>query len=290
MPLQWYRRPRLVVLNPDTPVLDAARAIEQNRIGAVVVQDQGRVVGIVTDRDLAVRALGRGLDPRTTRLDEVMTRSVATLLPSDRRADAIRVMQERNIRRIPLVEDGRIVGIVTLDDLLIDEAAELDDLAAVVAAQIGEGGPADTARSPARRRSAARAEATLARLLNQVRAEAGLKDVDQAETAVRVVLASVVRRLTANEARHLVAQLPSLLQPELRALPPGPDKGITRDTIEADLARQLDVDPAGAAKLLAAVGATVAQAVSPGQMNDVRGQLPEGLRTVFVAPSSPADP
>jgi len=289
MPLHWYRRPRLVVLNPDTPVFDAARAIEQNRIGAVVVQEQGRVVGIVTDRDLAVRALGRGLDPRTTRLDEVMTRPVATLSPSDSHADAIRLMQERNIRRIPLVEDARIVGIVTLDDLLIDEAAAPDDLAAVVAAQIGEGGPADTARSPARRRSAARAGATLGRLLNQVRAQAEVKDADQAETAVRVVLASVVRRLTADEARHFVAQLPSLLQPELRALPPGPDKGVTRETIEADLAQQLDVDPAHAARLLDAVGTTVAQTVSPGQMDDVRRQLPQGLRSVFAVPSLPAD-
>ena len=142
MSLRWYRMPRMVVLKPSSSVLEAARAIEHNNIGAVVVQDEGRVVGLVTDRDLAVRALGRGHDPRTTTLADVMTTPVLTLSPADGQSDAIRLMRERNIRRIPLVEAQRLVGIVTLDDLLLDEAAPLDELAAVVEAQIGEGGPA----------------------------------------------------------------------------------------------------------------------------------------------------
>ena len=92
MSLRWYGRPRMVVLNSSAPVLDAARAIEQNRIGAVVVQDKGRVVGIVTDRDLAVRALARGLAPATTRIAEVMTPAPVVLAPGDAIADAIRLM------------------------------------------------------------------------------------------------------------------------------------------------------------------------------------------------------
>lgn len=59
MSLKWYVRPRLVTLNPSTPVLEAARAIENNNIGAVIVQDKGRVVGIMTDRDLTVRVVGQ---------------------------------------------------------------------------------------------------------------------------------------------------------------------------------------------------------------------------------------
>jgi CBS domain-containing protein len=68
MSLKWYRMPQMVALKSSTPVLEAARAIENNNIGAVVVQDNGCVVGIVTDRDLAVRVLGRGLDARMTPL------------------------------------------------------------------------------------------------------------------------------------------------------------------------------------------------------------------------------
>ncbi len=281
MSLRWYRMPRIVVLNSSTPVLEAARAIENNNIGAVIVHDGGRVVGLATDRDLTVRVLGRGLDPRTTPLADVMTTPVATLSATDSQRDAIRLMQQRNIRRIPLVEAERLVGIVTLDDLLLDEAAPLDQLAAVVEAQIGAGGPATSLRSPAARRRAARAQATYGRLLNQLRVDTDLENSERAETALDTVLESIVRRLTPDEAQDLIAQLPSLLQPTLRVLPPGPDKLITRQTIEADLRERLGVDQIRAAQLLAVVGATVTQIVSPGQIQDVQGQLPEDLRSIF---------
>ncbi len=282
MSLKWYVRPRIVALKSNTSVLDAARAIEHNNIGAVVVQDKGSVVGIVTDRDLAVRALGRGLDPHKTTVGEVMTAGVVSLAPTDTQASAIRLMQKRNIRRIPLVERGRCVGMVTLDDLLLDEAAPIDRLAAIVEAQIGEGGPTRTDRSPARRRSAARAEATYRRVVNQLRADTGLDNDGQAETALGIVLDSLVRRLTPGEAEDLIAQLPSLLQPALYALPLGPDKLITRETIEQELVQQLGVESSRAARLLAATGALIAQSVSTGQMEDVRAQLPESLREAFL--------
>jgi CBS domain-containing protein/uncharacterized protein (DUF2267 family) len=289
MSLKWYVRPRLVALKRSNSVLEAARAIEHNNIGAVIVQDGGRVVGIVTDRDLAIRVVGRGLDPNTTTLGEVMTTGVATLAPTDSQSSAIRLMQKRNVRRIPLVEGERFVGVVTLDDLLLDEAAPIDRLAAIVQAQIGEGGPAD-ARSPARRRSTARAEATYGRLLNQLRTETDLATAEQAEIALEVVLESIVRRLTPDEADDLIAQLPSLLQPTLHALPPGPDKLVTRETIEGELMRRLNVEPSRAAELLAAVGTTVARNVSAGQVRNVQGQLPETLRGIFSHSPSPAAP
>jgi CBS domain-containing protein/uncharacterized protein (DUF2267 family) len=281
MSLKWYQRPRLVVLNQNSPVLEAARAIENNNIGAVVVQNKGRVAGIVTDRDLTIRVVGQGLDSQTTPLNQVMTTPVMALSPADSQSDAIRLMQERNIRRIPLVEGERLVGIVTLDDLLLDEAAPLEELAAIVATQIGEGGPAASTKSPAMERRAARAEATYRRLLNQLRTNASLETAAEAEIALEVVLNSLVRRLTPDEAKDLIAQLPSLMQPPLAALPPGPDKRINRQTIEAELVQRLNLEPARAGQLLTAVGTTIAQNVSAGQIKDVQRQLPEELRDVF---------
>jgi len=274
-----------VVLNPNSSVLEAARALEQNRIGAIAVQHEGRIVGIVTDRDLAVRALGRALDPKATKIAEVMTPAPATLSPRDSYADTIRVMQTRNVRRIPLVEDQRVVGMVTLDDLLLDEVAPLEELAAIVQAQIGEGGPADSERSPVRRRSLARAEATLARLINKVRDDARLENRADARTAIDVVLGLLVRRLTAAEAKHLIAELPSLLQASLHGWEASPDKSITEDVIVTELATRLHLGPGRALEVLTAVAGTVAQAISPGQLEDVRGQLPPQLATLFsVAP------
>ncbi|MGE3637409.1 MAG: CBS domain-containing protein [Pirellulales bacterium] len=287
MSLKWYRMPRMVVLKPNTPVLEAARAIEHNNIGAVIVHDKGRIVGLVTDRDLAVRVLGRGLDAESTKLCEVMTTPVTTLSPMDSHDDAIQLMQQKNIRRIPLVEEERIVGIVTLDDLLLDEAVPLDQLATVVEAQIGEGGPAASLRSPVMRRSTARAQATYGRMLNQLRDNANLETSERAETALEIVLGSIVQRLTPGEAMDLIAQLPSLLQPTLRALPRGPDKTVTRQTIEAELSKRLGLDQTHTWQTLVAVGDIVAQTVSSGQIDDVHGQLPDGLRGMFS--SCPAD-
>ncbi|HNP37547.1 MAG TPA: CBS domain-containing protein [Woeseiaceae bacterium] len=282
MSLYWYRRPRLVVLSSKSSVLEAARAMENNSIGAIMVQDRGRVVGIVTDRDLAVRALGHKLDPENTAIAEVMTPEPLMLTPDDSREDAIALMQQGNVRRIPLSENGRVVGIVTLDDLLLDEAAPLDELAAIVQAQIGEGGPIESPRSPARRRSLARAEATLARLVNAVQAETSLEDRQQSQNAIDTTLALLVQRITPGEANNFIAQLPSLLQPALRALPLGPDKSIDRKTLVDELSRQLGLDTAQAERLAGQVIGTIMTAISPGQADDLRRQLPEDLRSLFT--------
>lgn len=282
MSLRGYRRPRMVVLHPRSTALEAARALENNEIGAVIVQEHGRVVGMVTDRDLAIRVLGRRLDPEDTPLSKVMTSPVATLSPRAHPEDAIRVMVEANVRRVPLVEDDRLVGMVTFDDLLLDDAVPSEMFTWVIQAQIGEGGPAEPARTSTRMRRQARADATLHRLLELVRQETGLERLDQAEVALERVLDCLVRRLTPEEANHLIAQLPSRLQPALWSLPAGPDRSITREAMEAQLARLLDVVPARAAHLLEGVGATLARSISPGQMEDVRGQLPRDLRPVFT--------
>lgn len=289
MSLRWYRRPRMVVLSPSASAQEAARAIENNNIGAVLVQDKGSVVGILTDRDIATRIVGQGRSS-TTRVGDVMSAPVATLSPADHQIDAIRLMRDRNIRRIALVEHERLAGMVTLDDLLLDEAAPLDELAAVIEAQIGQGGPTTPATSAVQRRRVARAETTYGRLLTRVREETGLQSAEQAEAALEVVLSSVVRRLTPDEAKDLLAQLPSLLQRKLTRLPPGPDKVITRETIQSELAARLDVEPERAAQLLSAVAATIAASVSTGEMEDVQGQLPPELGSLFSAGASASAP
>jgi uncharacterized protein (DUF2267 family) len=263
-------------------VLEAARAIENNNIGAVVVQEKGCVVGIVTDRDLAIRVVGRGLDPSATAIADVMSSPVATLSPNDSQSTAIELMKLRNVRRIPLVDEDRLVGIVTLDDLILDEAAPLDEVAEVVASQIGAGGPTTSLRAPSARRRAERALATYGRLLNRLWRSAELESTRQAEVALLSVLEPIVRRLTPDEAEDLIAQLPSLIQPTLRSQASGPDKSVTRETIHAELSKRLGVTPKRAAKLLPVVGAAIAEAVSPGEIQDVQGQLPENLRDIFL--------
>ncbi len=285
MSLRWYVRPHMVVLNPSASALEAARALENNNIGAVMVKDRGSLVGILTDRDLATRVVGQGRSS-TVRVADVMSTPVATLSSADHQIDAIRLMRTRNIRRVALVDEGRLVGMVTLDDLLLDEAAPLDELAAVVEAQIGEGGPARSATSPAERRRVARAETTYKRMLNRVKDGTGLSTSEQAEVALEIVLSSLVRRLTPDEAKDLIAQLPSLLQRRLSQLPPGPDRAVTQATIESELVSRLDLESERAAQLLGTLAAMIATSVSEGQMEDVQSQLPSELRTLFTAAPS----
>lgn len=284
MSLEKYRRPRLVIQNSKTNVHGAARAMEANQIGTVIVQDQGVVVGIVTDRDLALRVLGTGLDPKTTTLGDIMTTDVATLSPDNDQTEAVQLMRARNARRIPLVEHGRVVGIVTLDDLLLDEAAPLEELAAIVRKQLGEGGPVPTRRFDADRatqRKLARAEEKYGKLVGQVQRLTGLDTREVAATALDVVLCGLVRRLTPQEASDFISQLPSLLHDRLLELPAGPDKSVTRDTIESDLVKRLDIEPDFASRIVSDIGAALEQSVSSGQIDDVRSQLPKEMRSIF---------
>lgn len=290
MSLRDYTWPRLVVLAPNRSALEAARALENNNIGAVLVQHEREIAGIVTDRDLAVRVLGQGLDPRETRLAEVMTPNVSTLPPDASRMEAIQLMRSHGIRRVPLVDEAAaIVGVVTLDDLLADEAVPSSELAAVVRAQVGEGGPSAPTRLDRRaaERRESRLESSRRRFLNHLRAEAGLDSAEQAETAGLTVLSQLLRRLTPDEAMDLIAQLPLKIAEELRDLAPGPDKDITLDTMTAALVNSLGVNQARAEEIVVAIARTLDENVSAGQMDDIRNQLPKDLRNAFTLAVAP---
>jgi len=104
----------------DATLQDAAREMQQDDIGAVLVEDNGSVAGILTDRDIVVRAIAAGRDPSSTKVADVATRDVKTLTPDSNVEDAIRIVREQNVRRIPVVQDGRPAGIVSIGDLAIE--------------------------------------------------------------------------------------------------------------------------------------------------------------------------
>lgn len=120
MSLDAYRHARLIVQNARTSVFEAAQAMRTNEIGCVVVTERQRVVGILTDRDIVLRVVAEARNPKSTCLADVMSSDVATLDPDATPADALQVMRQRSVRRLPLVERHRVVGMVTLDDLLLD--------------------------------------------------------------------------------------------------------------------------------------------------------------------------
>jgi CBS domain-containing protein len=122
--------PRTV--EPSATLADAARAMRDDDVGAVLVVDNGNVTGIVTDRDIAVRAVADGADPETTKVADVCSEQLTTLTVDQTVEDAIRIVRERAVRRIPVLQDGRAAGIVTIGDLAIerDERSALADVSA----------------------------------------------------------------------------------------------------------------------------------------------------------------
>lgn len=304
MTLDAYRRPRMIVLSPRSTAYEAARAMADNHVGAVLVCEEQQVVGIVTDRDLALDVVAGDLDPRGASLRAVMSDEVACCEVSGSIDDAARLMRERGVRRIPITEDGRPVGLVTLDDLVVDGAVDIETVRSIVERQLeaparfkaeGEIHPTEPARAEfadgrtrARLRRLARAENTYRRLLRAVERHSGLGAIGRAELALDIVLGMICRRLTPQEARHLLAQLPSKLQPSLEPFLDGPDKRITTELIEAELRARLGLDEASAASVLRAVCDAIAESVSAGEIDEVRGQLPRAMKDLF--PRGPAAP
>jgi CBS domain-containing protein len=101
-------------------VVDAARVMNEADIGDVVVVSGGEVRCIVTDRDIVVRAIAEGRDPQSTTVGDVCTSELETIEPGASIDDAVRRMRESDVRRLPVVKDGRPVGIVSLGDLAVE--------------------------------------------------------------------------------------------------------------------------------------------------------------------------
>ena len=104
-------------VNPVTTVTEAARLMEQYNVGSIPVCDKNRLVGIVTDRDIVVRNVACGKDPADTPIRDVMSAGVTTVTPDTEIADVAKVMGTRRIRRLPVVENNRLVGMLALGDV-----------------------------------------------------------------------------------------------------------------------------------------------------------------------------
>jgi CBS domain-containing protein len=119
----------VAVLSTDTVPM-AAMAMKEQDIGAVLVTSDGRLEGILTDRDIAVRVLAAGFDPSATLVGDVCSRHLATVGLDDATDDAVRLMRQRAVRRVPVIDGGAPVGIVSIGDLALsrDQESALADI------------------------------------------------------------------------------------------------------------------------------------------------------------------
>jgi CBS domain-containing protein len=124
--------PAPIALRPDQPLADAAREMRKHGIGDVLVADDGQLMGLITDRDIVVRGIASGKDPGSTSVAELCSDDLITVKPSDSADTAIRRMREAEVRRIPVVDDGSVVGVISIGDMAVerDQRSALADISA----------------------------------------------------------------------------------------------------------------------------------------------------------------
>ena len=116
---QLIVKPDVETLPPTATVHEAAERMAANRIGAIViVHDDGTPCGIFSERDAVTRVMAPGLDSRETRLESVMTERVLTVHPEDDINQALRLMRDIGFRHLPVVQDGALIGLISVRDLL----------------------------------------------------------------------------------------------------------------------------------------------------------------------------
>ncbi|MCI0453582.1 MAG: CBS domain-containing protein [Candidatus Dadabacteria bacterium] len=119
MSLRKISKKKVVTVKPDDTVIKAARLMGEKNVGSVVVIKNKKPVGILTDRDIAIRVVARRADINTTLVKHVMTKKIVTGRDDQRASELAKVMHEHGIRRVPIVnKKGALSGIITLDDLL----------------------------------------------------------------------------------------------------------------------------------------------------------------------------
>lgn len=113
-----------ITVDASDSIMEAARKMREADVGPIIVVSDGVVCGIVTDRDIAIRAVADGKDPKQAKVGEICSKEVAVLSPRDKVQMAIDLMEKIAVRRLPVVEDHKPVGILSLGDLAVQRDPE----------------------------------------------------------------------------------------------------------------------------------------------------------------------
>jgi CBS domain-containing protein len=139
-----------VFAEPDTTLEEIASLMKQENIGAVPVVEDGEVVGIVTDRDIVLRCIAEGQDPTECTAEDVMSTEVFCIEPDTSTAEAARLMGERQIRRLAVIENGKLVGMVSIGDVAVK--SNDDDLSGDTLEDVSQGVKQNAARESSSRK------------------------------------------------------------------------------------------------------------------------------------------
>ena len=117
---------RVVKVTPDQSVLDAIKILASENIGAAMVMSGERLAGIMSERDYTRKVILKGREAETTKVEEIMTPNVVVVNPRTKTRDCMAIMTEKSIRHLPVVDDGRVIGMVSIRDIVGDIIADQD--------------------------------------------------------------------------------------------------------------------------------------------------------------------
>ena len=117
---------RVVKVSPDLSVLEAIKVLAAEDVGAAIVMSGEKLAGILSERDYTRKVILKGRSSDTTRVEEIMTRNVITVTPRTKARECMALMTEKNIRHLPVVDDGRVIGMVSIRDIVGDIIADQD--------------------------------------------------------------------------------------------------------------------------------------------------------------------
>lgn len=283
--LDAYRTRKLVVLPLTATAAEAARVMLDNHVGAVLVSGRDGLAGVVTDRDLAVSVVSEGADPARVVLRDLMSDELAVIDVRATVHDVLQLMRSSGCRRVPIADAGVLVGLVTLDDLLLDGRIDAAGAAAVLRAQLDSRPRARDAHGPpARQAYVARAEATYARWLESVAWRWGMTPT-RVEVAACALAGAICRGVDADDAMGFAAHLPTLLCEEALSRVDGSPVAIELNAIVGEVVAILGVRAEVAEVLLGCVGEVLAEDVPPPELAALRRQLPQDVSKLLrVAP------
>jgi len=131
-----HKGPSVWTISPQATVFEAIELLARKNIGALPVVEEGRLVGIFSDRDYTRKVALEGKTSHSTKVSDILTANVATVTPQDSVEDAMRLMTEKHIRHLPVMENGKMVGLVSIGDMvnwiISAQTAAIDQLEAYV--------------------------------------------------------------------------------------------------------------------------------------------------------------
>lgn len=117
---------RVVTVRPEQSVLEAIKVLATEDIGAAIVMTGARLAGIFSERDYTRKVILKGRSSDSTRVEEIMTANVVVVSPRTKTRECMQLMTEKNIRHLPVVEEGRVIGMVSIRDIVSDIIADQD--------------------------------------------------------------------------------------------------------------------------------------------------------------------